>query len=162
MYQVINKEKLNWDNNFSIRFKLENGKSLEQIPNNIFEIHMPEISTEDIDDDLKKYILISLRSMQDGLVEKEVYEVLFRTNFDIEISLSNPNKLDYIYKSCTAEKLSFSPLRNVPKANPFNFTIWIKVSQIIYKGSSDEFIFGKYNAPISCDSEELKGDENDE
>lgn len=160
MYQELKKEKLNWDNNFSIRFKLENGKSLEQIPNNIYEIYMPEINTEDMDNELEKYIRITLRSMQDGLVEKEVYDVLFRTNFDIELSLSNPNKLDYVYKSCSVEKLTFSPLRNVPKANPFNFTIWIKVSQIIFKGSSDEFVFGKFNAPISYDIND-EGDDHE-
>lgn len=137
------KERLNWDNNFSIRFKLENGKNLEKIPNNIFVIELPEILATDMNEEnLDKYIKITLRSTQDGSVEKEVYDVLFRTNFDIELSLSNPNKTDYIYKSCSVEKLNFAPLMNRPKANPFNFTISAKVSQIIFKGASEEITFG--------------------
>ena len=116
--------RLNWDNNFSVRFKLENGKSLVKIPNNIFVLELPEITTTDMSEDvLNKYIGITLRSTQDGLVEREVFDVLFRTNFDIELSLSNPNKIDYVYKSCSVEKLTFSQLMNRPKANPFNFTV---------------------------------------
>ena len=87
------KERLNWDNNFSIRFKLQNGKNLEKIPNNIFMIELPDISSIDMNADmLDKNIKLTLRSTQDGSVEREVYDVLFRTNFDIELSLSNPNK----------------------------------------------------------------------
>lgn len=136
--------RLNWDNNFSVRFKLENGKSLVKIPNNIFVLELPEITTTDMSEDvLNKYIGITLRSTQDGLVEREVFDVLFRTNFDIELSLSNPNKIDYVYKSCSVEKLTFSQLMNRPKANPFNFTVWAKVSQIVFKGASEEITFGK-------------------
>ena len=137
------KERLNWDNNFSIRFKLQNGKNLEKIPNNIFMIELPDISSIDMNADmLDKNIKLTLRSTQDGSVEREVYDVLFRTNFDIELSLSNPNKIDYIYKSCSVEKLQFAPLMNTPKANPFNFTILANVAQIIYKGASEEINFG--------------------
>nr|DAV04715.1 MAG TPA: hypothetical protein [Caudoviricetes sp.] len=159
--ELIDKEKLNWDNNFSIRFKLENGKSLEKIPNNIFEIDLPEINTKDVNEEnIDRYIAIVLRSTQDGLVEKEVYDVLFRTNFDIELSLSNPNKIDYVYKSCSVEKLNFAPLMNRPKANPFNFTVWAKVSQIIFKGSTEEIIFGSQNnAPIDYNEDNNEGDE---
>lgn len=159
--ELIDKEKLNWDNNFSIRFKLENGKSLEKIPNNIFEIDLPEINTKDVNEEnIDRYIAIVLRSTQDGLVEKEVYDVLFRTNFDIELSLSNPNKIDYVYKSCSVEKLNFAPLMNRPKANPFNFTVWAKVSQIIFKGSAEEIIFGSQNnAPIDYNEDNNEGDE---
>ena len=140
---TIDKERLNWDNNFSIRFSLKDGKSLEKIPNNIFMIELPEIKAVDMDsEDLDKYIRLTLRSTQDGSVEKEVYDVLFRTEFDIELSLSNPNKVDYVYKSCSVEKLNFVPLMNKPKANPFNFTVSAKVSQIVYKGSSEEITFG--------------------
>ena len=160
--ELIDKEKLNWDNNFSIRFKLENGKSLEKIPNNIFEIDLPEINTKDVsEENIDRYIAIVLRSTQDGLVEKEVYDVLFRTNFDIELSLSNPNKIDYVYKSCSVEKLNFAPLMNRPKANPFNFTVWAKVSQIIFKGSAEEIIFGSQNnAPINY-NEDYNEDNNE-
>lgn len=159
--ELIDKEKLNWDNNFSIRFKLENGKSLEKIPNNIFEIDLPEINTKDVNEEnIDRYIAIVLRSTQDGLVEKEVYDVLFRTNFDIELSLSNPNKIDYVYKSCSVEKLNFAPLMNRPKANPFNFTVWAKVSQIIFKGSSEEISFGSQNnAPINYNEDTDEGEE---
>jgi hypothetical protein len=137
------KNRLNWDNNFSIRFKLANGKSLEKIPNNLFAIELPEITTTDMSDEvLNKSIGITLRSAQDGTVEKELFDILFRTYFDIELSLSNPNKVDYVYKSCSVEKLTFSPLMNRPKANPFNLTVWAKVSQIVFKGTSEEIAFG--------------------
>lgn len=156
--------RLNWDNNFSVRFKLENGKSLEKIPNNIFVIELPEITTTDMNEDnLNKYIGITLRSVQDGSVEKELFDVLFRTNFDIELSLSNPNKIDYIYKSCSVEKLSYSPLMNRPKANPFNFTVWAKVSQIVFKGASEEITFGTSNEnPYEGLVEMAEGEENAE
>lgn len=162
----IEKLKLNWDNNFSVRFKLENGKSLAKIPNNIFVIELPEILTTDMNEEyLNKYIKITLRSTQDGSVEKEVYDLLFRTNFDIELSLSNPNKIDYIYKSCSVEKLEFSPLMNRPKANPFNFKVWAKVSQIIFKGASEDVTFGTdvkeiYDNLINVDEEKESDDAN--
>ena len=135
---------------------------MEKIPNNIFEIDLPEINTKDVNEEnIDRYIAIVLRSTQDGLVEKEVYDVLFRTNFDIELSLSNPNKIDYVYKSCSVEKLNFAPLMNRPKANPFNFTVWAKVSQIIFKGSAEEIIFGSQNnAPINY-NEDYNEDNNE-
>ena len=141
------KERLNWDNNFSIRFKLQNGKNLEKIPNNIFMIELPDISSIDMNADmLDKNIKLTLRSTQDGSVEREVYDVLFRTNFDIELSLSNPNKIDYIYKSCSVEKLQFAPLMNRPKANPFNFTVDVDYKYATYFNSGESFTFG--DAPL--------------
>lgn len=155
----LEKDRLNWDNNFSIRFTLKDGRSLEKIPNNIFMIELPEIKAVDMDsEDLDKYIRLTLRSTQDGSVEKEVYDVLFRTEFDIELSLSNPNKVDYVYKACSVEKLNFVPLMNRPKANPFNFTVSAKVSQIIYKGASEEITFGHIINPYdpSAEPEEVQ------
>ena len=62
----LEKERLNWDNNFSIRFTLKDGRSLEKIPNNIFMIELPEIKAVDMDsEDLDKYIRLTLRSTQD-------------------------------------------------------------------------------------------------
>lgn len=158
------KERLNWDNNFSIRFKLENGKSLDRIPNNIFVVELPDIKAVDMNEEnIDTYILITLRSTQDGSVEKEVYDILFRTNFDIELSLSNPNKVDYVYKSCSVEKLSFAPLMRKQKANPFNFTIFVKVSQIIFKGATEEIKFGVTSPDVyeNCITSSEEGDTND-
>ena len=45
----LEKNNLNWDNNFSIRFTLKDGRSLEKIPNNIFMIELPEIKAVDMD-----------------------------------------------------------------------------------------------------------------
>ena len=159
----LDKEKLNWDNNFSIRFSLKDGKSLSKIPNNIFMIELPEIRAADMDsEDINKTINITLRSTQDGSVEKEVYDILFRTEFDIELSLSNPNKVDYVYKSCSVEKMSFVPLMNRPKANPFNFTVSAKVSQIVYKGSDEEITFGKvYSNPYENIDEKESSEESE-
>ena len=50
---------------------------------------------------------------------------------------------------------------NRPKANPFNFTVWAKVSQIIFKGSAEEIIFGSQNnAPINY-NEDYNEDNNE-
>lgn len=145
---TLETDRMNWDNNFSIRFNLSDGKSLEKIPNNIFMVELPEIKAVDLDTfELDKNIRLTLRSLQDGSVEKEVYDVLFRTEFDIEVSLSNPNKVDYIYKACSVDKISFAPLMNKKNANPFNFTVSAKISQIVYKGASEEVTFGKIAHP---------------
>jgi len=160
---TLDKDRMNWDNNFSIRFTLNDGRSLEKIPNNIFMVELPEIKAVDIDtDDLDKHIRLTLRSLQDGSVEKEVYDILFRTEFDIELSLSNPNKVDYVYKACSVEKIEFSPLMNKKTANPFNFTISAKISQIIYKGASEEITFGRIVNPYDPLDIENKneGDDN--
>jgi hypothetical protein len=139
--------KLNWDNEFSVRFKLDNNKTLQFIPNNIFSVELPEINATDIaEKDVDKYLKLVLRSTANGVVEKEVFDILFRTSFDVEVSLSNPNKVEWQYNSCTIDKLSFSELFDrKSKANPLNFTLLIKVSQIVYvgNGESEPVIFGE-------------------
>ena len=42
---------------------------------------------------------------------------------------------------------------NRPKANPFNFTVSAKVSQIIYKGASEEITFGHIVNPYDPSTE---------
>ena len=69
------------------------------------------------------------------------------------MSLSNPNKFDYVYMACSVEKLNFVSLMNRPKANPFNFTVSAKVSQIIYKGASEEITFGHIVNPYDPSTE---------
>jgi hypothetical protein len=123
---------------------------------------MPDISTKDMNgEDMEKYVAIVLRSTQDRSVEQEVFNILMRTNFDVELSLSNPNQIDYVYTSCSIDRVDFATLANKSKANPFNFTIWAKVSQIIYKGADDEYIFGKQADPIVYNSDIPEDDAND-
>lgn len=137
--------KLNWDNEFSVRFNIE-GVSLQHIPNNIFSVEMPEIDVEDMtENEIDKVMKITLRSTVDGTVEKEMFDVLFRNMFDIDISLSNPNKISWKYRSCILEKIGFSPLvGKKSRSNPFNFTLYIKVGQIVYNGDNAIVEFGKY------------------
>lgn len=145
--------KLNWDNEFSVRFNIENS-SLQHIPNNIFSIELPEIDVEDMtDNEINKTLKLTLRSTIDGSVEKEMFDVLFRNMFDVDISLSNPNKVSWKYKGCTLEKIGFSPLvGRKSRSNPFNFTLYIKVGQIIYNGDNAIIEFGKvsqFDAPFT-------------
>ncbi len=136
--------KLNWDNEFSVRFDIE-GESLQHIPSNIFSVELPEIVAEDMTgDEINTTLKLTLRSTIDGLVEKEMFDVLFRKMFNIDLSLSNPNKVSWKYKSCMVEKIGFSPLvGRKSRSNPFNFTLYIKVGQIIYNGDNTIIEFGQ-------------------
>lgn len=131
--------KLNWDNEFIVRFRLENNKTLKYIPNNIFSVDLPNITITDLgENDVNKYIRITLRSSYDGSVENEVFDVLLRTSFDIDVSLSNPNVVAWQYNSCSIEDIEFTPLVDrKSKANPLNMILKIKVSQIVYTGSGN-------------------------
>lgn len=146
--------KLNWDNEFSVRFNIE-GASLQHIPNNIFSVELPEILAEDMTgDEINTILKLTLRSTVDGSVEKEMFDVLFRNIFDIDLSLSNPNKVSWKYKSCTLEKIGFSPLvGRKSRSNPFNFTLYIKVGQIVYNGDNAILEFGQvsnFDAPFTA------------
>jgi len=148
--------KLNWDNEFSVRFSFpENQVVLQHIPNNIFSVELPEIVAFDVgEDELSGLLQITLRSTSDGSVEREVFDVLLRNNFDIDISLSNSNKATWKYNGCSVEKIAFSPLIDrKSKANPFNFTLFIKVPQIIYNGDNSIIEFGKKPADLIIPAE---------
>ncbi len=139
--------KLNCDNEFSVRFNIEN-ESLTHIPNNIFSVELPEIAAEDMtSDEIDRTLKITLRSTTNGLVEKEMFGILFRKMFDVDISLSNPNIISWKYKSCILEKIGFSPLiGRKSRSNPFNFTLYIKVGQIVYNGDNTIIEFGNPSA----------------
>lgn len=154
--------KLNWDNEFSVRFNIEN-ESLQHIPNNIFSIELPEIDVEDISEsnnEINKILKITLRSTIDSSVEKEVFDILFRNVFDIDISLSNPNKVSWKYKSCSVEKIGFSPLvGRKSRSNPFNFVLYVKVGQIIYNGDNTIIEFGQVsNFDVPFTPAEIEGE----
>lgn len=159
MDKDVVKEKYNWDNKFSTRFKLGNEQTLQVIPDNIFMVELPDLTVENYADMMNenwsasdKILILTLRSTKDGSVERELYDVLMRTSFDFELSLSNPNQCHSIYKGCSVEKVKFSPLLNRPnKANPFNLIVYINVEEIKYCAASDTLIFGKVsnNALIS-------------
>lgn len=129
--------RLNWDNEFIVRFKLDNNETLKCIPNNIFSVELPTIEATDIaENDVNKLLKVTLRSSYDGSVESEVFNTLFRTSFNVEVSLSNPNIVAWEYNSCTVDKVEFSQLVDKKsKANPLNLTLYIKVSQIVYTGN---------------------------
>ena len=135
--------KINWDNEFSVRFNLENNM-LKHIPNNIFSVELPEIDYADLlDGELSRTLKLTLRSTVDGSVEKEIFDILFRNQFNIDISLSNPNIVTWKYNNCSVERVAFTPLIDrKSRANPFNFVLYIKVSQIIYNGGSMMISFG--------------------
>lgn len=147
--------KLNWDNEFSVRFNIEN-ETLNHIPNNIFSVEMPEISASDmVVEELDSTLKIVLRSTLGGFVEKEMFDILFRKTFDIDISLSNSNITPWKYKCCVLEKIGFAPLIDKKsKSNPFNYILYIKVGQIVYSGENCIIEFGHTN----INNETVKGE----
>jgi hypothetical protein len=135
--------KINWDNEFSVRFNLEKDM-LKHIPNNIFSVELPEIDFFDMNDDnLSKTLKLTLRSTVDGSVEQEIFDILCRQQFNIDISLSNPNIVSWKYSNCSIEKIAFTPLVDrKSRANPFNFILYINVSQVTYNAGSMVVTFG--------------------
>lgn len=136
---------LNWDNEFSVRFNFkESPVVLQHIPNNIFSIELPDISVTDLlEDDVDRTLKLTLRSTSDGLVEKEVFNVLLRNSFDLDLSLKNPNKVVWKYNDCSVEKIGFSPLIDrKSRSNPFNYILYIKVHQAVYNGDDQIIQFG--------------------
>ena len=143
--------KLNWDNDFSVRLNIEN-ETLRHIPNNIFSIEMPEVVSTEIDGDINDRLKLILRSTTDGNVELEIFDILLRKDFDVEISFSNANKVDWRYNGCTLEKISFTPLIDrKSKSNPFNYILYIKVNQIVYNGEKNIITFGNDNIKQETD-----------
>lgn len=137
--------KLNWDNEFSVRFDIEKD-SLTHIPNNIFSIEMPDLVSTEIDGEIDSRLKLVLRSTANGSVEQEIFDVLFRNDFNIEVSLSNPNKVNWKYVNCSLDKMSFTPLIDKKsKSNPFNYVLYIKVGQIVYNGETSIITFGTTN-----------------
>ena len=131
--------KLNWDNDFSVRFNFnESNVVLQHIPNNIFSVELPDIVATDVaEDEIDSVLKITLRSTLDGSVEREVFDTLLRNNFDIDVSLTNSNKATWKYNGCSVDRIAFSQLIDrKSKCNPFNFTLFIKVGQIVYNGDT--------------------------
>lgn len=137
--------KLNWDNDFSVRFNFKSDTSLIHIPNNIFSVELPAVSIDDAaDNELHSTFKLTLRSTVDGQVENELFNTLFGSTFDIDVSLSNKNKVNWRYLGCTVDNVNFSPLIDrKSKSNPFNYTVNINVSQIVYNGDEQIIKFGK-------------------
>lgn len=136
---------LNWDNEFSVRFNIKDKQiNLQHVPNNIFSVELPEISVSDLlNEDVDWMLKVTLRSTIDGLVEKEIFNVLLRNSFDVDVSLQNPNKVAWKYNDCSVEKIGFSPLiGRKSKSNPFNYILYIKVKQAIYNGDDQVIDFG--------------------
>lgn len=144
--------KLNWDNEFCVRFNIKN-KNLIHIPNNIFGVEMPDIYASELaDENIDKTLKIILRSTADGAVEKEMFDVLFRNSFDVDISLSNKNHTPWKYLGCSLDKIGFTPLTDrKSRSNPFNFILYIKVGKIEYNGDNLIIEFGSVNETIKDD-----------
>lgn len=141
----MDRQKINWDNEFSLRFTLHNKRNLQIIPDSIYSVQLPKISAAEMDElNLSGRLELTLRSTIDGAVENEVFDTLFRTLFNIDVSLSNSNKIAWSYTNCSVEQIEFSPLVK-KKANsaPFNFKLIIKVGQIVYHGDKEVIEFGQ-------------------
>ena len=153
--------KLNWDNDFSVRFNFnESNVVLQHIPNNIFSVELPDIVASDVaEDEIDSVLKITLRSTLDGSVEREVFDTLLRNNFDIDVSLTNNNKATWKYNGCSVDRIAFSQLIDrKSKCNPFNFTLFIKVGQIVYNGDTAIIEFGKKPADLTIAPETEKGE----
>lgn len=144
--------KYNWDNNFSVRFKLKNDKILEHIPNSIFMVEMPELLNTDrasviiFDDDgsstsVDKILQLTLRTSESKSVEKEFLNLL-NTTFDIEISLNNPNITDFEFLGCSINKFSYTPLLKRNKSNYLNLVLKIVSSQVKIHIGDEVITFG--------------------
>ena len=136
---------LNWDNEFSVRFSIHDKQTnVQHVPNNVFSVELPEISVSDLlMNDVDWILKVTLRSTSDGLVESEVFNVLLRNSFDVELSLKNPNKTVWKYNDCSVEKIGFSPLVDRrSRNNPFNYILYIKVKQAVYNGDNQIIEFG--------------------
>lgn len=153
--------KLNWDNEFSVRFDIEN-ESLNHIPNNIFSVEMPDLASTEIDGEIDCRLKLILRSTANGSVEQEIFNTLFRKDFNIELSLSNPNMVNWKYLNCSLDKMGFTPLIDrKSKSNPFNYILYIKVGQIVFNGETNIVTFGTgiHKEPISFEDNEETGGE---
>lgn len=158
MKDVKDKEIYNWDNEFSVRFRLNGDKQiLKHIPNHIFMIELPQLDMKDIASDIvesesetkqvngndtEKYINLTLRSTRDKLLEKEVYSVLMNNTFNMEISLSNANIVEFEFLDCSVSKIFYTPLIHRNKSNYFNFGVKIKVNQIKIHNGDDTVVIG--------------------
>jgi hypothetical protein len=153
----------NYDNNFSVRIKLDNGNILSHLTDNIFSIDLPKIlMTSLVDNDELEPFRMSLKSTKDGSVENEVYNTLCKANkFDIEVSLTNPNKIDFTFNECSVSSVGFAQLAHKAKANPFNFFVEIDYKYAKYFNSGEVFAFG--DVPIDLSDikkeSEIKGED---
>lgn len=156
--QFIDYKSLNWDNKFSVRFELENKKELKYIPQNIFSLELPKLDMSDISDSrVDDSLKLTLRSMKGGMIEQEVFDVLCRTTFKVNVSLGNPNINDWIYDGCSVAKIGFATLTDKAKSNPFNLTLDINVTKITYNGGKDPYEFGMdFNEAIQQELKDLK------
>ena len=104
---TLDKDRMNWDNNFSIRFTLNDGRSLEKIPNNIFMVELPEIKAVDmhfVNPDIKPIKIgeyVRVRSTPHNL------DSYFLCR-EISLDLNNPENSTYIlgstYDTLTGEQ----------------------------------------------------------
>lgn len=140
----------NYDNNFSVRIRLDNGNSVSHITDNIFSIDLPKIYMANlVDNDALQTFKMSLRSTKDGSVENELYNILCRNVFDIEVSLTNPNKVDFTFNDCSVSSIEFGQLAHKSKCNPFNFTVEVDYKYAKYFNSGEVFTFGDSPVDLS-------------
>ena len=140
----------NYDNNFSVRIRLDNGNSVSHITDNIFSIDLPKIYMANlVDNDALQTFKMSLRSTKDGSVENELYNILCRQTFNIEVSLTNPNKVDFTFNECSVSSIEFGQLAHKAKSNPFNFTVEVDYKYAKYFNGGEVFTFGDSPVDLS-------------
>lgn len=166
----------NWDNEFSVRFKMDKGNQLKYVPNSIFMMELPSLVmtdmagalvmsemeniSQEIELDNEKYLKLTLRCTKDKSVEKEVFSSLMNNKFNLEISLDNPNITEFEFNDCSVSKIEYAPLIRRQKSNFYNFIVYIKVSQVKYHIGDEVISFG--DAPIDYMSlVDNKGVKND-
>lgn len=149
----------NLDNRFSLRFTFKDKPiTLKYIPDDIFSVELPEVSVDDlVNESSSKMLKLMIRSTEDGRVETELFDTLLNGVFDIDLSLTNPNKAIWKYLGCSVDKIGFSPLiSRKSHANPFNYIVYVNVPVVVYNGDKQIIEFGS-----STDKNETKEAEGD-
>lgn len=149
-----------FDNKFSVKFSFGDGKSVNSLSDNIWSFELPEISFKDFNNiNTPKIIKLVVRSIKDGSVEQDLFDTLACNDFNISLSLHNPNIVDYEFVNCSVERVKYVPLTKKSQGgSPFNTVLFISVKkEIIHYGKHSLSIDAEWNYD---NGEESKESEN--
>lgn len=141
----MEEKKIVWNSKFLLNIKLENKQQLQYIPLHIYTFKQPNISfqlDENMDSKELKAIL-SLRLDEDGNVEQEVYEVLTKEFFAMDLYYPRSDCWNWTYNHCSIDEISYDEFYNKSKNDrPMNINLTIAIPQAVFKSSKGEKVFG--------------------